>query len=142
MDMVSLALGAAGGFIFGTLWNTILGVWKSRQDFQERQLLINKLISNGDPAVNYNLNLTDQVSQAPQTVKAAVNSEVRQRQAVEPEPVAPWDFHPDYQGCDVTFDEENNRVMIFDPNAVDGPDCWDEPMDVFYKKLEEPRLTL
>lgn len=141
MDLVSLSLGACGGFILGTMWNTMVEAWKSSQDFKERQLLINKLISNGDPAVNYNLNLTDKVAQAPQVTSAAVQSEVSQRQAVAEEILPPWHDHPDYAGCDVTFDENTGKAMIFDPNAADGPDIWEEPIEVFMGKLENMPLT-
>lgn len=137
-DPSSIAVGVLVGLVVGTVWNTISTYLRSRTDFKERQLLINKLLAGGDAAQNYNLNLTDQVSTSTQAVQAAVQTEVRQRQGVEEEAPKPWDQHPLYHGCDVTFDEESDTVLIFDPNAVDGPDCWEEKTEVFWAQIENP----
>lgn len=135
-----IGLGVAVGFQMGALWNTIIGLWQSSQMTKERQLLINKLLSGGDATAVYNLNLADKVSQGKEVVKAAIKSEVERRET--PEPIeTPWNNHPDYAGCDITFDVERGVVMVFDPEAVDGPDCWEEPIDVFNEKLEEIPLT-
>ena len=131
----SLIAAAAIGFIVGQLWNTIVAAFKSREQSKERQILLNKVLAGGDPAVNYNLNLVDEVTKAPQAVAAAVEAEVRQKTPDEEIP-NPWDDHPDYEGCEVSFDTDRGQAMIFNPNAADGPDCWEEKIEVFMDRLE------
>jgi len=126
----------AAGWLFARLDDLILG-YREYLASQERIRMFDKAITKGDPIALYNLKIAERVGESKEAVEANVAHEIARKEGAEQVTgPAPWEDHPDYAGCDVFIDMVNGKAMIFNPNAVDGPEIWDEELDVFMAKFE------